>query len=232
MNIRKILASLSIHSNASTPPRKSHTVGGVSSPGVGQSSRQILVGQQGQTAEPDEDDLLAFHMAQRSARMFAAEEAEARQGLHTIALEGPQEAPSPTALRQEPQYRAPYNRDGRRRSRRQHRAQRQDPLDRLRRVDRSVRASALATISATMLDISIDGRAAAVTLRKTMEECRTAGVPFEELLEEEIEGFGMVPLVFQVIRCNWNNDAADRDLLLFLLEHSPSRRLGWNIRQG
>lgn len=98
------------------------------------------------------------------------------------------------------------------------------------RTDRYVRTSALTIISSIMMNPEQTPGEAAITFAEVLEQCRAAGVPFGELLDQEVEGFGMVPLLIELIRCDFEEGP---ELLLFLLQYStPSPKMFWNIKKG
>lgn len=197
------------------------------------------------------EDLLSWHLAQRSERMFQAELSEAQQVIETSAPSpGPSSTldfvtPPPSAR---PQHRstrhrrdAPPQASGSALQATQtvphlhpfaNRPLFTDPLQDLARTDRSVRVQALADISSIMTNGELSAKNAALALKKVRDRCRKAGVPFGQLLAEEITGFegcDMNPLVLEIIRCNFESQP---ELLLFLLEHSQSKTLQHDVRKG
>ncbi|KAG9008038.1 hypothetical protein FRB94_013803 [Tulasnella sp. JGI-2019a] len=102
--------------------------------------------------------------------------------------------------------------------------------DTFMRTDRKVRTTALDLITSVMMNPNVDVTSAVVTLEDVMDQCRDAGVPFSELLEVEVEGYDMVPLMIEIIRCDFEGAP---DLLLFLLQHTASaRKFQWFIRRA
>ncbi|KAG8995547.1 hypothetical protein FRB90_000143, partial [Tulasnella sp. 427] len=209
------------------------------------------------------EDLLSAHLAERAARIFAAEEEETRQTLRVRASQ-PNPAPaSPSAIPPPlPRVRA------RQHSQNQNQPQPQsiicrpvteadlaqaeaqlhgiphlhplanqrilpDPLADLARNDlQKVRTAALTEISGIMKRCAgkpEDVRKAAVRMTTIRDACRSEGVPFGELLEAEVEDFGLTPLVIEIVRCDFQKAP---ELLLFLLEHSLSKNLRWKVRRG
>ncbi|KAG8927213.1 hypothetical protein FRC02_008364 [Tulasnella sp. 418] len=241
MNLRKIFNSLNIHSTSDNDvDRPSSSLARVKIKGA---SSGINGAHHQESRIMDPDDLLAQHMAQRAQRMFEAEAAAARKSVERRARRLSETNLVPYAYHDstlDSTYRqntfshssTHLNRgddDGAERQRHRHHRRHRDPLARMTRRDRNVRAAALATISATMLDTTLSPHSAALTLRKVMEECRSAGVTFGELLEEKVEGLDITPLVMELIRCDWEKGP---ELVLFLLEHSLSKRLLWSVRRG
>lgn len=107
-----------------------------------------------------------------------------------------------------------------------------DPLADLTRTDlQKVRNAALTEISRIMKDTktAAETKKAAIKMTRVRDACRSTGVPFGELLEVEVEGFGMVPLIIEIVRCDFQQAP---ELLLFLLEHSSSKNLRWKVRRG
>ncbi|KAG8877698.1 hypothetical protein FRB98_006573 [Tulasnella sp. 332] len=74
------------------------------------------------------------------------------------------------------------------------------------RTDRRVRTTTLDVISSVMMNPNVSVVGAVMTLEDLRDQCRDAGVPFSELLEVEIEGYDMVPLMIEIIRCMLRND--------------------------
>ncbi|KAG8847805.1 hypothetical protein FRB96_001393 [Tulasnella sp. 330] len=98
------------------------------------------------------------------------------------------------------------------------------------RTDGGVRTTTLEVISSVMMNPNVGVAGTILTLEDLMEQCRGAGVSFSELLEIEVEGYDMVPLMIEIIRCDFEGAP---DLLLFLLQHTASaRKFHWFIRRG
>lgn len=209
------------------------------------------------------EDLLSAHLAERAARMFAAEEAETRQ---TLRVRAAQPNPAPDSQESIPPP-LPRVRPRLPNFSPQHQQQQQqagsrpiteadlvhaeaqlhgiphlhplansqihpDPLADLTRADlQKVRTAALAEITRIMKGVqkAEDARQAAIDMTRVRDACRSTGAPFGQLLEVEMEEFGLTPLVVEIVRCDFQQAP---ELLLFLLEHSLSKNLRWKVRRG
>lgn len=64
------------------------------------------------------------------------------------------------------------------------------------------------------------------------QQCQAAGVPFETLLDEDIEAFAAPPLAVEIMRCEWEDEDDMPPTLAFLLAHANSRKKGFLIRKA
>lgn len=103
-----------------------------------------------------------------------------------------------------------------------------DPLR--MRTDRKVRTTTLDLITSIMMNPNVDVMSAVTIFEDLRDQCRDAGVPFSELLQVDIEGYDMPPLMIEIIRCDF---LCTPELLLFLLDQTASaRKFQWFIRRG
>ena len=200
------------------------------------------------------EDQIHEELARRQEHLFAAEQAEARASLISRAI-SPQPNPSPPSTAyippdsDQPIPARPIDAGQRsvrasivaagaeippdcdfiphfhpNANRLQH-----DPLDALTRVDRGVRTKAVTDIRDIMMDTTLNSEKSARALRRVRDRCRDVGVPFGDLLNKEIEPYGLTPLVIEILRCDF---AKGPECLLFLLENTRATDLQWQVRKG
>ncbi|KAG9010152.1 hypothetical protein FRB95_011589 [Tulasnella sp. JGI-2019a] len=97
------------------------------------------------------------------------------------------------------------------------------------RNEYGVASTALSIIVSTMMNQNVDVISASTTLEDLRLQCLQADVSFAELLEKNVDGYGMPPLAIETSRCDFEGAP---DLLFFLAEHTASHKKMKYITQG
>ncbi|KAG8901806.1 hypothetical protein FRB99_005090 [Tulasnella sp. 403] len=99
------------------------------------------------------------------------------------------------------------------------------------RRDRLTRASALSLITDVMLNEDLAPIEVVDVLEDIAEQCKDDGVPFSELLAENMYVGDVPPLVFEIHRCDWD---IGRELVMYLLTQTAktSQAVRWMVKSA